>query len=90
MASIESSSVPWRPSGPRQPPHFTYQGNIKVERTYVGPPNKVGDQPKVQCPKYLNKTNPNCTVTDTVFLASSEPSSWPAAARAIVAAVGPR
>ena len=76
-------------TGPEEPPHFTYQGTITVESTYVGPPNKEGDEPRVNCPKYKNQTNPNCTVSGTVFMASSELSSWPAAAQAIVKAAGP-
>ena len=74
---------------PGEPTHFTFQGNIKVENTYVGPPNKEGDQPRVQCPAYNKQPNPNCTVTGTVFMASSEVSTWPAAAQAIVQAAGP-
>ena len=70
---------------PDQPLHFTYQGNINVSSTYVGPPNKKGDAPRLNC-----KTAPgNCTVTGTVFMESSEVRSWPAEAQAIVAKAGP-
>lgn len=75
------------PNGQGIPAHFTYQGSIVVENTYVGSPNQAGDAPRVQCRK---SHNVNCTVTNTVFLGSSVVSTWPAAAQAIVANAGPQ
>ena len=74
------------PNVPDEPEHFTYQGNIVVEKTFVAPPNKAGDAPRVNC---KGPAAVNCSVTGTVFMESSEVSSWPAAARAIVANAGP-
>jgi hypothetical protein len=81
---INGNSEPNDPT--RSPPHFTYQGNIAVDTTYVGPPNVAGDAPRVNCP---GAKSANCTATGTVFMPSSDVSTWPAAAQAIVANAGP-
>jgi hypothetical protein len=70
------------PNKPGTPLHFTYQGNINVEDTYVGPPNKIGDAPRMNC-------KANCSVTNTTFMATRDVAEWPAAARSIVAKAGP-
>ena len=76
---INGNSVPNNRSNPYDgPSHFTFQGALAVDSTFVAPP--YDPAPTVNC-------KANCSVTGTTFLPVDQ-AQWPAAAQSIVAHAG--